>query len=49
MSCDLKPAYSGVGFKTFELIDVEPQEFVAKVRAGGRDARVLLIGESLEY
>jgi L-ascorbate metabolism protein UlaG (beta-lactamase superfamily) len=36
-------------FKTFEVIDVEPAEFVEKVKAGGRQAQVLPIGESLEY
>jgi len=36
-------------YKTFELIDVEPTEFVAKVEAGGMKARLLPIGESLDY
>ena len=36
-------------YKTFEVIDVEPQEFVAQVQKIGRKARVLPVGESLEY
>lgn len=35
-------------FNTFELIRVDPQDFVKKANAGGRNARVLAVGESLE-
>ena len=35
-------------FNTFDIIKVDPQRFVSKVKAGGRDARVLAIGESIE-
>ncbi len=35
-------------YKTFEVIDVDPQEFVDKVRAKGFDAEVLDIGGQLE-
>ncbi|MEI6351861.1 MAG: metal-dependent hydrolase [Verrucomicrobiota bacterium] len=35
-------------FNTFDLIKVDPQRFVSKVKAGGREARVLAIGESIE-
>ena len=41
--------YLPMHFKTFEVIDVEPEEFVKRVQAKGRKARVLPIGESLEY
>jgi L-ascorbate metabolism protein UlaG (beta-lactamase superfamily) len=41
--------YLPMHFKTFEVIDVEPEEFVRRVRAKGQKARVLPIGESLEY
>jgi L-ascorbate metabolism protein UlaG (beta-lactamase superfamily) len=36
-------------YKTFEVINVEPQEFVAKAEAKGFKARLLPIGDSLEY
>jgi L-ascorbate metabolism protein UlaG (beta-lactamase superfamily) len=36
-------------YKTFEVIDVEPEDFVAKVKAKGLHARLLPIGDSLEY
>ena len=36
-------------YKTFEVIDVEPSEFVEKVRAKGFDSRVVAVGETLEY
>ena len=36
-------------YGTFEVIDVEPQEFVAQVQKIGRKARLLPVGESLEY
>lgn len=35
-------------YKTFEIIDVEPGEFVRKVGAIGKKAQVLEVGESLE-
>ena len=41
--------YVPMHYKTFEVIDVEPEEFVRKVKAAGGNARVLPIGESLEY
>ncbi|MBN1836435.1 MAG: metal-dependent hydrolase [Spirochaetales bacterium] len=36
-------------YKTFPVIDVEPKEFVSKITAKGMKARLLPIGESLEY
>ncbi len=36
-------------YKTFEVIDVEPQEFVDRVRAMGFTSQVLGFGESYEY
>ena len=36
-------------YKTFEVIDVEPGEFVAKVRDQGLESRVVGIGETVEY
>jgi len=36
-------------YKTFDVIDVEPQEFVDRVKAKGYSACILGIGESLEY
>jgi L-ascorbate metabolism protein UlaG (beta-lactamase superfamily) len=41
--------YLPMHFKTFEVIDVEPEEFVKKVQAKGQKAQVLPVGESLEY
>ncbi|MBN2552624.1 MAG: metal-dependent hydrolase [Spirochaetales bacterium] len=41
--------YIPMHFKTFEVIDVEPAEFVKQAEARGHKARVLPIGESLEY
>jgi L-ascorbate metabolism protein UlaG (beta-lactamase superfamily) len=41
--------YIPMHFKTFDVIDVEPEEFVKKVQLGGQKARVLPIGDSLEY
>jgi L-ascorbate metabolism protein UlaG (beta-lactamase superfamily) len=41
--------YVPMHYKTFEVIDVEPEEFVRQVQAKGRKARVLPIGASLEY
>lgn len=41
--------YIPMHYKTFEVIDVDPDEFVKKVQAEGRQAQVLPIGESLEY
>ena len=35
--------------ETFEVIDVEPDEFVNKVRAKGLQAQALPLGASLEY
>jgi L-ascorbate metabolism protein UlaG (beta-lactamase superfamily) len=36
-------------YKTFEVIQADPEEFVRKARAKGLKARVLPIGETLEY
>jgi L-ascorbate metabolism protein UlaG (beta-lactamase superfamily) len=36
-------------YKTFEVIDVEPQDFVDRVTAAGFTARVLDFGETYEY
>jgi L-ascorbate metabolism protein UlaG (beta-lactamase superfamily) len=36
-------------YKTFDVIDVDPQEFVDKVRAKGFNSRVVAIGESVDY
>lgn len=36
-------------YNTFDLIEADPQEFVRKLRARGLAARVLPVGESLEY
>lgn len=36
-------------FKTFDVIDVNPEEFVRKVRAIGKEARVLAVGDDLEF
>ncbi len=36
-------------YKTFEVIDVDPAEFVDKVKAKGFDARIVAVGESLQY
>lgn len=36
-------------YRTFDVIDVEPQDFVQAVHARGMKARLLPIGESLEY
>jgi L-ascorbate metabolism protein UlaG (beta-lactamase superfamily) len=36
-------------YKTFDVIDVEPQAFVEGARAAGFEARVLAFGETLEY
>ena len=36
-------------YKTFDVIDVDPQAFVDKAKAKGFNARVLGFGESLEY
>ena len=34
-------------YKTFDVIDVEPQEFVRKVESSGMKAQVLAVGEEL--
>ncbi len=36
-------------YKTFDVIDVDPQEFVDKVKAKGFDVKLLGIGESIEF
>jgi len=36
-------------FKTFDVIEVDPQEFVSKVNQKGFKSRVLKVGESIEY
>jgi L-ascorbate metabolism protein UlaG (beta-lactamase superfamily) len=36
-------------YKTFDVIDVDPQKFVEGVKEKGIDARVLPIGDSMEY
>ncbi|NOX87701.1 MAG: metal-dependent hydrolase [Calditrichaeota bacterium] len=36
-------------YKTFDVIDVDPQEFADKVKAKGFDVKVLGVGESLEF
>lgn len=41
--------HAAFNFKTFDVIDVEPEEFVKKVQSNGQKAQVLPIGDSLEY
>jgi L-ascorbate metabolism protein UlaG (beta-lactamase superfamily) len=41
--------YVPVHYKTFDLIDVDPMEFVKAVQAKGLKARILPIGQSLDY
>jgi L-ascorbate metabolism protein UlaG (beta-lactamase superfamily) len=41
--------YVPMHYKTFDVIDVEPMEFVKAVQAKGLKARILPIGQSLEY
>jgi L-ascorbate metabolism protein UlaG (beta-lactamase superfamily) len=41
--------YIPMHFKTFEVIDVEPEEFVERVQARGQRAQLLSVGDSLEY
>jgi hypothetical protein len=36
-------------YKTFEVIDVEPQEFVDRVTEKGFQSQLLGFGESLEF
>lgn len=36
-------------FKTFDVIDVDPEEFVSKVQSKGFKSKILEVGESLEY
>ena len=36
-------------YKTFDVIDVDPQQFVDQVKAKGFDAKVLGFGESYQY
>jgi len=38
----------GMHFNTFELIKIDPQQFVDKAKALGRKAKILGVGESLE-
>jgi L-ascorbate metabolism protein UlaG (beta-lactamase superfamily) len=41
--------YIPMHFKTFDVIDVEPEQFVKQIQAKGQKAQVLPIGKSLEY
>ena len=41
--------YVPMHYKTFEVIDVEPGEFVSAVQAKGLKARLLPVGQSMEY
>jgi L-ascorbate metabolism protein UlaG (beta-lactamase superfamily) len=41
--------YVPMHYKTFDLIDVDPDKFVAGVQAKGLKARLLPVGQSLEY
>jgi len=36
-------------YKTFDVIEVDPEEFVQKVKAKGLDARILNFGETLDF
>ena len=36
-------------YKTFDVIDVDPNQFVARVKQMGKDARVLDYGGSIEF
>jgi L-ascorbate metabolism protein UlaG (beta-lactamase superfamily) len=36
-------------YKTFEIIDVDPQEFINRVSADGFKAQIVEIGDSLTY
>jgi L-ascorbate metabolism protein UlaG (beta-lactamase superfamily) len=36
-------------YKTFDVIDVDPQEFVDRVTANGFQAQLVGFGESYEY
>ncbi len=36
-------------YKTFDVIDVNPQEFVSKVKAKGFEVKLLEVGETLEF
>ena len=38
-----------IHFKTWDIIDVDPEEFVSKVQSKGFKAKILDIGESLDY
>jgi L-ascorbate metabolism protein UlaG (beta-lactamase superfamily) len=38
-----------IHYKTFDVIDVDPNEFVSRVRQLGEQARVLDFGESLDF
>jgi L-ascorbate metabolism protein UlaG (beta-lactamase superfamily) len=38
-----------IHFKTWDIIDVDPEVFVSKVQSKGFKARILNIGESLDY
>lgn len=38
-----------IHYKTFDVIDVDPEEFVSKVQSKGFKAKILNIGESLDY
>jgi len=41
--------YVPMHYKTFDLIDVDPDKFAAGVQAKGLKARLLPVGQSLEY
>jgi L-ascorbate metabolism protein UlaG (beta-lactamase superfamily) len=41
--------YVPMHFKTFDVIDVEPADFVDKVKSKGLKAQILAVGESLQY
>ncbi|RMG67402.1 MAG: metal-dependent hydrolase [Calditrichaeota bacterium] len=46
----LRPQLSiPIHYKTFDVIDVDPNEFVEKVSRTGFKARVMEVGETLEY
>ena len=38
-----------IHYKTFDVIDVDPEEFASKVQAKGFKPKILEVGESLEY
>jgi len=36
-------------YNTFDVIQADPQDFVDRVKKQGQNARVLPVGESMEY